>query len=275
MTTDVSNFIYTDAERALLQYVMSVGIASLDSLTTVYDKLKKCEDPLGDGTPAVDVEGFEQRKVEDAIDKINDKLHLLGFEISKTKSQDTQDLYYTYINTITDTPSKISTQHSPKEIEVIKRIIEKILVECEDESYIITSSDALKICNRSASFSASEGEHFLKSLVDEGWLNRSMKGRYSLSIRALTELKRTFIEKYGIKNNDNSEGQISLCKGCDEIVTNGVRCYRDACYIKFHTQCQLHYFRAKGTKCPNDECTVDWNEDKPRPVGEKRLVPNQ
>lgn len=260
------DFIYTNVERALLQYIISVGSAREESLTSVHTKLKQTDDE-----DLALIDGLKERRLDETIEKINDKLHLLGYEIAKAKSQETQEINYVFINTIADAPAKISTTHSPKEIEVIKKIIEKIIVECEDESFVITSSEALKICSRSAQLSASEGEHLLRELVNEGWLNRSNKGRYSLSIRALTELKRTLIDKYGIRSRTSPEGHVTLCTGCNEIVTSGVRCFSDSCFIKFHSECQGHYFRAKGTKCPNDECTVDWAEDGPRPVGEKRL----
>lgn len=268
-----NQFIYTDAEKALLQYIISLGSVREEDLSRIYTKLKECETPHQE-IALENIPGFKERKLDETIEKINDRLHLLGYEVTKSKSQETQELYYVYINTVSDAPSKISTTHSPKEIDVIKKIIEKIIVECEDESFVITNSDALRICSSAAQMSASEGEHFLKQLVDEGWFNRSKKGRYSLSIRALAELKRTLIDQYGVRSEDNAEGQVTLCKGCNEIVTNGVRCFSNPCFIKFHTQCQNHYFRAKGTKCPNASCTVDWSKDTPRPVGEKRLTSN-
>lgn len=265
-----NQFIYTDAEKALLQYIISVGSVKEEDLKSLYTKLKESETPHQQ-IALEDIPGFKERKLDDAVENINDRLHLLGYEVTKSKSQDTQEMYYVYINTVTDTPSKISTPHSAKEIDVIKKIIEKIIVECEDESFVITNTDALRICSSAAQMSASEGENFLKRVVDEGWLDRSSKGRYSLSIRALAELKKTLIDQYGVRSAENSEGQITLCKGCNEIVTNGVRCFSDPCFIKFHTGCQNHYFRANGTKCPNESCTVNWAEDTPRPVGEKRL----
>ncbi|CAM9020487.1 unnamed protein product [Wickerhamomyces anomalus] len=156
----MSDFIYTNVERALLQYIISVGSAREESLTSVHTKLKQTDDE-----DLALIDGLKERRLDETIEKINDKLHLLGYEIAKAKSQETQEINYVFINTIADAPAKISTTHSPKEIEVIKKIIEKIIVECEDESFVITSSEALKICSRSAQLSASEGEHLLRELV--------------------------------------------------------------------------------------------------------------
>lgn len=260
------SFIYTDVEKALLQYIISVGSVREESLAAIYGKLKACENER-----LAFIEGFTERRLDATIEQINDRLHLLGYEVTKTKSQDTQEINYVFVNTINDTPSKISTTHSPKEIEVIKKIIETIIVESEEESFVITSSDALKICSRTAQLGPSDSERLLRELVNEGWLNRSHKGRYSLSIKALAELKRTLIDKYGLRSKDSLEGRITLCTGCNEIVTNGVGCFEEGCYVKFHSECQGLYFRAKGTQCPNEDCPVDWAKDTPRAVGEKRL----
>ncbi|CCH41650.1 Non-structural maintenance of chromosomes element 1 [Wickerhamomyces ciferrii] len=259
---------YTDIERSVVQYLVSVGTAREEVLVTIHDKLKKgFEEELGEDHELL------KRPLETSIDLINDKLHLLGYQIDKIRSQDTRELYFVYVNTVSDAPSKISTNHSPKEIDIIKKIIDFIITESEDESYVISSSQAIRICSTAALLTASESEHFLKQLVDEGWLNRSSKGRYSLSIRTLSELKRFLVDQYGVRSNKNPDGQINLCKGCNEIVTVGLRCFEESCYIKFHKECQLHYFRAKGSNCPNENCEVDWmnEEQRPLPVGEKRL----
>lgn len=72
----------------------------------------------------------------------------------------------------------------------------------------------------------SQAERMLDSLVDEGWFERSAKGYYSLSPRALMELRLWLIETYNEPQaedeEDDIEGRsekIKFCQACKEIVT--------------------------------------------------------
>ena len=68
-------------------------------------------------------------------------------------------------------------------------------------------------------------ERVLASLVAEGWFELSKAGFYSLSPRALMELRGWLIETYNEgADEDGSEDEewverIKLCQACKEIVT--------------------------------------------------------
>ena len=71
-----------------------------------------------------------------------------------------------------------------------------------------------------------EAEKMLKTLVDEGWFEKSKKGFYSLSPRALMELRGWLIETYNDVDEDEDEDpdeeripRIKQCAACKEIVT--------------------------------------------------------
>ena len=65
-----------------------------------------------------------------------------------------------------------------------------------------------------------QAEKMLKSLVEEGWFEKSRKGYYSLSPRALMELRGWLLETYNDEEDDEGDGRkIKTCFGCKEIIT--------------------------------------------------------
>ena len=69
-----------------------------------------------------------------------------------------------------------------------------------------------------------QAEKMMKSLVEEGWFEKSRKGFYSLSPRGLMELRGWLGETYNEVDEEEGEGEgegkrIKTCAGCKEIVT--------------------------------------------------------
>lgn len=70
------------------------------------------------------------------------------------------------------------------------------------------------------SLSMTQAENMMKNLVAEGWLEKSRKGNFSLTPRALMELRSWLRETY---NYVNAEGQrvrkIKDCAACKDTIT--------------------------------------------------------
>lgn len=77
------------------------------------------------------------------------------------------------------------------------------------------------------SLTMSQAEKMMKTLVEEGWFEKSIKGFYSLSPRALMELRGWLWETYNDIDEDeedeDEEGRVSKkikqCFACKEIIT--------------------------------------------------------
>jgi len=73
------------------------------------------------------------------------------------------------------------------------------------------------------SITMGQAEKMLKSLVDEGWFEKSQKGYYSLSPRALMELRGWLSETYNDVDEEEDEEmaskRIKQCFACKEIIT--------------------------------------------------------
>ena len=72
-----------------------------------------------------------------------------------------------------------------------------------------------------------EAERMLKALVEQGWLEKSRRGYFSLSPRALMELRGWLIETYNDveESGEDEDGtgirvpRIKFCPACKDIVT--------------------------------------------------------
>ena len=73
------------------------------------------------------------------------------------------------------------------------------------------------------SLTMGQAEKLLKSLVEEGWLEKSQKGYYSLSPRALMELRGWLFETYNDVDEEEDEDaaskKIKQCFACKDIIT--------------------------------------------------------
>ena len=124
-----------------------------------------------------------------------------------------------------------------------------------------------------------EAEKMMKTLVEEGWFDKSQKGYYSLSPRALMELRGWLWETYNdVDEDEDDEGvskKIKQCFACKEIITTvsriclrdmlsitnyvsqGQRCPKKTCPCRLHDICTQNFFRTqKSRKCPL--CETDW-----------------
>ncbi|KAH3679955.1 hypothetical protein WICMUC_000698 [Wickerhamomyces mucosus] len=264
----MTNEHYTNVERALLQYAMSLGVVSEEKLILFHAKSKELIKQKDDQDEQEAI--AQERSLDHAIDLINQKLYPLDYKIAKVLNQEKGDSYYVYCNTSEDKPSTAATQFTTAEIDVIKKLIDFIITEGGiNESYVIGSSNAIKKVSSSiTSYTASQSQQFLDKLVNSGWFNLSQNGKYSLSLKTLTELKSTLIEKYSKREEG---GLIDICLGCKDIVTVGVRCPNQTCHIRLHEACENNYSRARrdqGRVCP---CGNDWSENDLLPVGESVL----
>ena len=68
--------------------------------------------------------------------------------------------------------------------------------------------------------SLKDAEKQLKSLVAEGWLEKSRKGYYSLTPRALMELRGWLMETYNVDDDEEPVIKVRQCNACKEIITS-------------------------------------------------------
>ncbi|KAI0140064.1 putative DNA repair protein Nse1 [Hypoxylon sp. NC0597] len=215
-------------------------------------------------------------------------------EIRSSVHQVTKERVYALINTTSDPVTQLATLHSAEEIAFVRRVIDAIFDKYNTPRMEVLALDGMQANKlRSAPRSddenpdanasingqangadpetqtqtvgglkglkSSEVEAVMRSMVDEGWFERSREGFYSLSPRALMELRSWLINEYNDPEAEPDEWQrVKFCEACREIVTVGQRCAERDCLARLHDVCEDAFWRTRrDRKCPR--CEREWD----------------
>jgi non-structural maintenance of chromosomes element 1 len=210
--------------------------------------------------------------------------------------QVSKERIYAIINSTSDALTQIATTRSAEEIAFIKRILDAMFETYNtprQEVMGVTSMQALKLAKASLrnrqsgnasqigengsqaidkGLSVVQAEKLMKNMADEGWFERSKEGWYTLSTRALLELKNWLIATYNDLDGDGDVDEwqrIKFCQACKDVVTIGQRCTEPDCNVRLHDICHTAFWKSRGErKCP--KCNTDW--DGRHWVGEKAIT---
>jgi len=181
----------------------------------------------------------------DYMNIANSAVSAYDFEIRSTNHQITKTRTYSLINSASDPTTQLATTFSADEISFLKRVLDAMFETNNTpraEICAITSQQALHLNKPDQNRRTTQGEeetqgsigqavtltqaeNVLKSLVGQGWFERSRKGYYSLSPRALMELRGWLIETYNDDDESDEDGararpqRVKQCHACKEIVT--------------------------------------------------------
>jgi non-structural maintenance of chromosomes element 1 len=280
---------YSNSNRAFLQ-------AFLAHSTLTYETAK----PILAGIFSAD-EGREvlpdditQEDFSSYVSAANTALSPLDLEIRGTFHQITRERIYALINLTSDEGIKLATSHTAEEIAFVKRVMDAMFEtnnKPKKEAMCVSNMDALRLNKPSSTrdtqngtsqasgqgLSMKDAEAMMTNLVEEGWLEKSKKNFYSLSPRALMELRGWLVDTYNepeLEEEDEDERQprhekIKTCNACKEIITVGQRCVDLNCPGRLHDICTQNFFRMqRGNACP--VCKKEW--DGKHYVGEKAIT---
>jgi non-structural maintenance of chromosomes element 1 len=286
---------YNNSNRAFLQAFLAHS--------TLTDETAK---PILAGIFSVD-EGREvlpnditQEDFSSYVSAANTALSPLDLEIRGTFHQITRERIYALINLTSDEGIKLATSHTAEEIAFVKRVLDAMFEtnnKPKKEAMCVSNMDALRLNKPSSTrdtqngtsqasgqgLSMRDAEAMMTNLVDEGWLEKSKKSFYSLSPRALMELRGWLVDTYNEPEAEAEEGEdederqprhekIKTCNACKEIITVGQRCADLKCPARLHDICTQNFFRMqRGNMCP--VCKKEW--DGKHYVGEKAITTSE
>lgn len=192
-----------------------------------------------------------------AISPFDLEIRSLRHQTPKQTDQENNDSpparVYALVNTTSDPLTQLATTYSADEIAFVKRLLDFMFDTNNTricEGMVITPMQSLNIrstneANRRRSANATQqtqggaaqsltmtqAENMMKHLVEEGWFEKSRKDFFSLTPRALMELRGWLVSEY----NDEMEGgrrmnRIKFCTACKDIIT--VVCHFVVCWIK-------------------------------------------
>lgn len=222
------------------------------------------------------------------VSAANTALSPLDLEIRSAFHQVSRERVYALVNVGQDEGVKLATGYSVEEMGFVKRVLDGMF-EGENncwrrEAMCMAGMEAVRLNKETgggqAGLSMREAENVMASLVEGGWMEKSAKGFYSLSPRALMELRGWLVDTY---NEAEGEGEveevqegrhvkIKFCGACKEIITVGQRCKDLRCGGRLHNICTQNFFRMqRGNTCP--VCKNEW--DGQHYVGEKAITTSE
>ena len=180
----------------------------------------------------------------------NHALGHLDLEIRSAQHQTSGARIYALVNTASDAATQLATAFTPDEMGFVKRLLDAMFdgnntARCE--VLAVPSMQAVNLHSRTAKgervsaaaaaadeetqgsgaqgITVAQAERVLRGLVEQGWFEKSRKGFYTLSPRALMELRGWLLETYNDPESDEEGAanarppKIKLCHACKEIVT--------------------------------------------------------
>ena len=176
------------------------------------------------------------------VSAVNIAISSYDLEIRSSHHQITRQRIYALVNSTSDHVTQLATIHSPDEISYLKRLLDAMFETYntrKHEVMAVTSMQAVGLAkvpgdrrttqneaetqgSAGQSLTMMQAEKMLKALMEEGWFEKSRKGFYTLTPRALMELRGWLVETYNDEDVEEDEERvvkIKQCYACKELIT--------------------------------------------------------
>ncbi|EHY60603.1 hypothetical protein HRR83_000380 [Exophiala dermatitidis] len=283
---------YNDANRAFLQAFLARSVLTLETAKPILAAISTFQDGREVQPQDMTVEDLNYY-----ISEANRALSPLDLEIRSTFHQQTRERFYALVNTTSDSLTQLATTYTADEILYVKKLLDAMFDgpnnKGKREAMCLSAIEAIQVgraksrretqndnnaattttSSTAGMLGARDAEAMLGKLLDEGWLEKSKLGFYSLSPRALMELKGWLVDTYNDEDEDgHRRDKIKFCHACKEIITVGQRCPRRECSCRLHNICTQNFFRMQRSQtCPL--CQTEW--DGQHYVGEKAITTSE
>ncbi|KAF3811611.1 hypothetical protein GCG54_00001940 [Colletotrichum gloeosporioides] len=279
---------YNHGNQAFLQAFLARGTLTFEEAQSILAAIFTIEAQDGE---EVTPDQVTRDDFDSYVSAAAEAVSFFDYEIRSTVHQVSKKRIYALVNTASDPMTQLATTYNAEQIAFIKRLLDALFETYNSqrmEVMAITDMQAIKLARpprqnnndvngEAATQSAadkglkhSEVEDMLANLVNQGWLEKSRDGFYTLSPRALLELRGMLVDSYNDPDAAAEEWQrIKFCEACKEVVTIGQRCTNVDCNARLHDTCEGAYWRTqRSQKCPR--CSKDW--DGGLFVGEKAVT---
>ncbi|KAI3318448.1 Nse1 non-SMC component of SMC5-6 complex-domain-containing protein [Xylariaceae sp. AK1471] len=268
---------YDDGNRAFLQAFLARGTMTFKESQPILAAIFTAQEREDTEPSQITQEDFISY-----VSAASAAISPFDLEIRSMMHQIRKERVYAIVNTTSDPMTQLATLHTADEIAFVKRVIDAMFEKyntprmealCldemqanklrvpprpENEDVDLENGETQAQTQVSKSLKSSEVETMMRSMVDEGWFERSRDGFYYLSPRALLELRSWLIESYNDPDAEEGEWQrVKFCEACKDIVTIGQRCAERDCLIRLHDNCADAFFRTRRQHaCP--KCNNEW-----------------
>ncbi|KAL5334591.1 Nse1 non-SMC component of SMC5-6 complex-domain-containing protein [Aspergillus crustosus] len=278
---------YGDSNRAFLQAFMARSTLTVEEGQEILAEILSVKEDK-----VIFPEDLAPEDLPNYIDIANSAISPFDLEIRSALPQVTDDnppqnleetRVYALVNTTSDNLTQLATTFSADEISFIRRVLDKMFDTNNTrlaELMAVSSMEAIQLAkvnkdeNRresgtqpgrtagaAVSLTMTQAETVLRRLVDDGWFEKSLRSYYTLSPRALMELKGWLVSTYNDDGERGRNGKIKFCAACRDILTVGQRCENRDCAGRLHDHCTRRSFRVqKAEQCPI--CKAPWPGNK-------------
>lgn len=231
---------YNDASRAFLQAFLARNTLTWQTAQPLLASIVSIQE--GQNVSPNDI---TQDDFDTYITKANRALSPLDMEIRSTLHQQSRERIYAIVNTTSDPIMQLATTYSADEIAFVKKMLDAMFDGSanrgKNEAMCLSSIQVVQLAKsigrrntQGAQGDASqaiqprltghEAEDLMKKLEAEGWLEKSEAGFYTLSPRALMELKGWLVDAYNEPADEEGDQdarpqKIKFCHACKEIIT--------------------------------------------------------
>ncbi|KAL5356178.1 Nse1 non-SMC component of SMC5-6 complex-domain-containing protein [Aspergillus floccosus] len=286
---------YNDSNRAFIQAFMARSSMTFDEARPVLAAIFSVQEG-----ERVSPEDITEDDLSSYIAAANTAISPFDLEIRSTRRQSPVDAdasnpvperVYALVNTTSDALTQLATTYSADEIAFVKRVLDSMFDTHNtrrSEAMVVSAIQATQLARAPSgdggrresgaatqggaanSLSMSQAETVMSQLVEDGWLEKSRKGFYSLSPRGLMELRGWLVATYNDENEDGVRmNKIKFCAACRDIITSGQRCAQRDCPGRLHDHCIRNFFRMQqAERCP--VCKEAWPGD--QFVGERAIT---
>jgi non-structural maintenance of chromosomes element 1 len=206
---DIGMMNYNDSNRAFVQAFLARNTLTLETAKPLLAAIFSVQE----GKEVLS-EDITQDDLNSYVAAAHTALSPLDYEIRSAPHQKTRERVYALVNTTSDPLTQLATSYSADEMAFVKRLLDAMFDgpanKGRKEAMCLSAMEAVQLArsgNRretqngatqpsQQNLSMREAEDMLAKLVDEGWLEKSRAGFYTLSPRALMELKGWLVDTY-------------------------------------------------------------------------------
>ncbi|KAI4340500.1 hypothetical protein MLD38_025329 [Melastoma candidum] len=217
-------------------------------------------------------QGTRDQLFKEYLSRINEELSFVQCEVRACRDQYDGNVYYGFVNKVSDDHSQLGTTYSVPQIALYKAVMEAILQDGAAQG-CISNIDALNICLDSQNLtgsSQSEGtsvlvpaalknftllqkDKTLEDLTRDRWLCLTPDGNIGLGVRSFLDLRTWF-----------SNSGVPSCELCSEAAIKAVLCPNENCSVRLHEYCLKKRSLQKRIEkvCPG--CGTPWSSTAPK-----------
>lgn len=275
--SDNGEAAYDNTHRTFLQALLARQVITFEEAKPLLAAIQTADTPERPTLP----EDISHEDFENYVHTLNSAISPFDFEIRSTFHQNTKQKIYALVNTTSDGLTQMATVHTADEIAFVKRVLDAMFDTFNTQRAEIMAIQPMQVNKlakdpnrresgstqqaQNAGLTMSQAEKVMESMVKEGWFELSSRDFYTLTPRALLELRGWLMETYNEQAGDDDEDEeqqqhekIKFCQACKEIVTMGQRCPKMQCQARLHSHCVRNMWRAQGGREECPQCKTAW-----------------